>query len=178
MSGRFLEKNKMHDAYEVGGFTYGHPTIMSGVKGEIVSIGRFCSIAPGVIIILGAEHWPQRVSTYPFTGESAKCSSKGGVVIGNDVWIGLNACIMSGVTIGDGAVVGAYSVVTKDVKPYEIVAGNPARYIRFRFLPSQIDALLEIAWWNWDEKKLLAAHGAGDIVSEDIAAFIRKYKGE
>lgn len=174
----FLEKNKMHEAYEVGGFTYGSPTILGGVEGRVVSVGNYCSIAPGVIILLGVEHWPNRVSTYPFKEGAAKCGSKGNVVIGNDVWIGLNACILSGVTIGDGAVIGAYSVVTKNVAPYAMVAGNPAKYIRSRFTVDQIDALLKIQWWNWPEEKMLKAWGAGDIVSEDIDAFIRKYGEE
>lgn len=171
----FLKIDKMHESYEVGGFTYGHPTILSGADGVKVRIGHFCSIASGVIIILGSEHWPQRVSTYPFKEGDAKCGSKGNVIIGSDVWIGLNACIMSGVTIGNGAVIGAYSVVTNNVNAYNVVAGNPARYIRHRFPHHQIAALQRIAWWDWPEEKMIKAAKAGDLVSEDIYAFIEKY---
>ena len=74
--------------------------------------------------------------------------------IGHDVWVGQNAAILSGVTIGNGAVVAGFSVVTKDVPPYAIVGGNPARIIRYRFTPDQIAALLRIAWWDWPEAKV------------------------
>jgi len=165
----------MHDAYEVGGFTYGHPTILDGGQGNTVRVGHFCSIAPGVIVLLGVDHWAERVSTYPFKEGAALCKAKGDVNIGSDVWIGLNACIMSGVTIGDGAIIGAYSVVTKDVEPYSIVAGNPAKLIRYRFTPDQIAAMLRIKWWEWPEDKMLKSWGDGDLVSTAIDEFIRKY---
>ena len=76
------------------------------------------------------------------------------VVIGNDVWIGADAIILPGVRIGDGAVIAAGAVVTKDVECYEVVGGNPARHIKYRFEQSTIDKLMKLQWWNWDEKKL------------------------
>ena len=95
--------------------------------------------------------------TYPFNAlfsEGAHItghpSSKGDIVIGNDVWIGYQSCILSGVTIGNGAIIGAKSVVTKDVPPYAIVAGNPAKFIRYRFPQETIDKLENLAWWDWD----------------------------
>ena len=77
-------------------------------------------------------------------------SSKGDIVVGNDVWIGYQSCILSGVTIGNGAIIGARSVITKDVPPYAIVAGNPAKFVRYRFPQETIDKLESLAWWDWD----------------------------
>ena len=102
-------------------------------------------------------------------------ATKGNVIIGNDVWIGYKATIMSGVTIGDGAVIGACSVVTKDVKPYEIVAGNPAKVIRKRFSDEIIIQLLKIAWWNWPIEKIKAE--IEFLCNNNIEKFIeRNYK--
>jgi acetyltransferase-like isoleucine patch superfamily enzyme len=113
-------------------------------------IGNYTSIGPDVRIFLGDEHRTDVVSTYPFT----KSSTKGDVTIGNDVWIGYGATIMSGVTIGDGAVIAANSHVVKHVKPYEIVGGNPAKHIKFRFDIETIGLLLAIKWWNLPESEV------------------------
>ncbi|WP_378949742.1 CatB-related O-acetyltransferase [Mesorhizobium sp. ANAO-SY3R2] len=101
------------------------------------------------------------VSTFPFKTEITKeLPNMEGLLpsrpmqIGNDVWIGRRATIMPGVTVGDGAVIGTGSIVTKDVKPYEVVAGNPAKHIRFRFPREQIDQLLAIRWWEWSDQKI------------------------
>lgn len=100
-------------------------------------IGSYCSVAPGVWFLLAGEHQLHSVSTYPFKvkvfGEAFEAGSKGDIIIQDDVWIGTNAIICSGVTIGQGAVVAAGAVVTKDVAPYAIVGGNPARLIKWRF---------------------------------------------
>ena len=104
-------------------------------------------------------------STYPFTMFGGAWTANtldtylaipqpGDTVVGNDVWIGREATILPGVTIGDGAVIGAHSVVTKDVRPYEIVAGNPARHIRLRFAESDIARLLAVRWWDWPIEKI------------------------
>lgn len=107
--------------------------------------------------LLGGEHRADWITTYPFNalfGEGAHItghpSSKGDIVVGNDVWIGYQSCISSGVTIGNGAIIGARSVITKDVPPYAIVAGNPAKFVRYRFPQETIDKLESLAWWDWD----------------------------
>lgn len=131
-------------------------------------IGKFCSIACGARFLFNsANHTMGSLSTYPFplffeewgldrTDVAQAWDNKGDIVIGNDVWIGYEAVIMVGVTIGDGAVIGARAVVTKDVPPYTIVGGVPARPIRLRFLQQTVDALLELAWWDWPKERIAA----------------------
>nr|WP_207740031.1 MULTISPECIES: CatB-related O-acetyltransferase [Clostridia] len=131
-------------------------------------IGKFCSIACGARFLFNsANHTMGSLSTYPFplffeewgldrTDVAQAWDNKGDIVIGNDVWIGYEAVIMAGVTIGDGAVIGARAVVTKDVPPYTIVGGVPARPIRLRFLQQTVDALLELAWWDWPKEQIAA----------------------
>jgi acetyltransferase-like isoleucine patch superfamily enzyme len=167
--------------FEIGDYTYGKPKIWSWKEGRIVKIGRFCSIAAGVNIFLGGEHRIDWVTTYPFNVifKNAKHfqghpASKGDVIIGNDVWIGTEAAILSGVQIGNGAVIGAYSVVTKDVPSYAIVAGNPARLIKFRFSEEVIKELENIAWWNWPLEKIQEAYPL--LLSKEISEFIVKFK--
>lgn len=146
----------------VGRGTYGTPEIV-GVFSESLTIGSFVSIASEVTIIL-ANHKSDGVSTYPFKNvdwvskefrpiqiPDVHAVSKGPVVIGNDVWIGKSAIILPGVSIGDGAVIGAQSVVTKDVLPYSVAVGNPARLVKFRLTPDQIAGLMQIRWWDWSE---------------------------
>ena len=137
---------------EMGYGTYGQPDVRTyGCVGSKVVIGKYCSIADDVTILIGGEHVISRVSTYPFDVLIDKikpclADGKSDVVIGNDVWIGTKGLILSGVTVGDGAVVGAGSVVTKDVEPYAVVAGNPARLIRYRFDAETRKKLLELQW--------------------------------
>ena len=122
----------------VGVKTYGeiHITDWSHLDTKLF-IGNYCSIAPGVQFLLGGEHQLYSISTYPFKvkifGDDREAGSKGDIRVKDDVWIGTNAIICSGVTIGQGAVIAAGSVVTKDVEPYAIVGGNPARFIKWRF---------------------------------------------
>ena len=126
-------------------------------------IGSYCSIA-SYCAIGGAGHELDAVSTSPVFYQGHNALGKNfstnelrpakRVIIGNDVWIGEGCFILEGITIGDGAVIGAHSVVTHDVKPYEIVAGSPARVLRKRFSDEIIDSLLKIAWWNWDDEKI------------------------
>lgn len=129
-------------------------------------IGKFCAIASGVKFLMnGANHLINSLSTYPFpifqNGWEKHLNQnwpfKGDTVIGNDVWIGYESVIMPGVKIGDGAIISAMSVVTKDVPPYTIVGGNPAREIRKRFSPEVTEALLQIQWWNWPIEKITQA---------------------
>ena len=131
-------------------------------------IGRFCSIACGAKFVMnGANHRLDALSTYPFSvlgaawNDSASSAdswtNKGDITIGNDVWIGFEAVVLAGVTIGDGAVIGARAVVTKDVPPYGIVGGVPARLIRKRFDDTTIERLLAMRWWDWPPERI-ASH--------------------
>jgi len=132
--------------------------------GDQLIIGKFCMIASDVKFIMnGANHLTDSLSTYPFAifgngwenaMEGKTYPKKGDINIGNDVWIGYNATIMSGVTIGDGAIIAANSTVIKDVEPYSIVGGNPAKEIKKRFSKAVILKLLELQWWNWDIEKI------------------------
>ncbi len=134
--------------------------------GDKLTIGKFCAIASGVEFILnGGNHLVDAVSSYPFSifgngwehaMEGRQFPNKGDITIGNDVWLGYRSVILAGVTIGDGAIVGAYSVVTKDVPPYTIVAGNPAKEIRRRFEEEEINQLLALRWWDWPLEKITA----------------------
>lgn len=167
--------------YDIGDWTYGAPNVCEFPDGSTLRIGRFCSIAEGVTILLGGEHRWDWVTTYPF---NAVCDdacqfkghprSKGPVVIGNDVWIGRGATVLSGVTIGDGAVIAAGSMVAKSIPPYAIVGGNPARLLRYRFTEDQIAALLQIRWWDWPIEKIRDSWPL--LLSADIRAFIRRHR--
>lgn len=136
------------------------------INGDKLAIGKFCSIACGAkFIFTSANHSLNSLSTYTFPiffeewelekGDiTSAWENKGDIVIGNDVWIGYEAVIMSGVTIGDGAIIGTRAVVTKDVTPYTIVGGVPAKPIRKRFSEEVIAELLELRWWNWPEERI------------------------
>ncbi len=130
-------------------------------------IGKFCSIACGAkFIFTSANHTMKSLSTYPFPlfweeyGLEQKdvtkaWDKKGDIVIGNDVWIGYEAVIMSGVQIGNGAIIGTRAVVTKDVEPYTIVGGVPAKPIKKRFDDETIEKLQSLCWWDWNKDQLL-----------------------
>lgn len=132
--------------------------------GDKLIIGKFCMIASDVKFIMnGANHLTDSLSTYPFAifgngwenaMEGKSYPKKGNINIGNDVWIGYNATIMAGVTIGDGAIIATNSTVIKDVEPYSIVGGNPAKEIKKRFSKEVITKLLKLQWWNWDIEKI------------------------
>lgn len=127
-------------------------------------IGKFCMIASDVKFIMnGANHLSNAISAYPFAVfgkawshamEGKSYPNKGKTIVGNDVWIGYNVTIMSGVTIGDGAIIAANTTVVKNVEPYTIVGGNPAKEIRKRFSKPDIEKLLELKWWNWPIEKI------------------------
>jgi len=150
-----------------------------------LSIGRFCMLASGVEFIMnGANHLSGAVSAYPFATFGGDWSSamdgkayptKGDTIIGNDVWIGYRAAILPGITIGDGAIIGSYSVVTQDVPPYTIVGGNPAQLIRKRFDDSVVKRLLDIAWWNWPAEKISRY---APLLTGDVHQFLDKVDHE
>ncbi|MDR0194350.1 MAG: Vat family streptogramin A O-acetyltransferase [Myroides sp.] len=133
--------------------------------GDKLIIGKFCMIASGVTFIMnGANHKMDGITAYPFNifGKDWKVVEpklsdlpyKGDTVVGNDVWIGTNVTIMPGVHIGDGAIIASNATVTRDVVPYSIVGGNPAKEIKKRFSEAKIKKLLEMQWWNWDIEKI------------------------
>ena len=167
-----------------GRYTYGTPKIYRYDTTTRCTIGCFCCIALDVKIILGGEHKINTASLYPFEHFSEFSDvtntenhfSKGDVTIGNDVWIGNGATILSGVTVGNGAVIGACAVVTKDVPPYAIVAGNPAKIIRYRFDEETIAALQKIKWWDWEILKIKEKLSL--IQSDDPELFISDCLGE
>lgn len=149
------------------------------------TIGKFCSIAANVRIN-ALSHPMERVTTHKITYRPNEYFKYAGVDaafrdfrrsravrIGNDVWIGHGAVVMPGVTIADGAVVGANAVVTKDVEPYQIVAGAPARPLRHRFPEDVRAALLRMAWWDWPPERL--SHALEDMQTSDIVSFIRRW---
>ncbi|WP_297569139.1 CatB-related O-acetyltransferase [uncultured Anaerovibrio sp.] len=132
-----------------------------------VLVGRYCSIAHRVVFEVGLNHDYHCVTTYPFddfeimdplNANHAYRANKNQIIIGNDVWIGCDVIIMGGVKIGNGAVIGAGAVVAKDVPPYSIVVGNPARVIKYRFEPDVIQRLQEIKWWYWPEEEIKAKY--------------------
>lgn len=153
------------------------------VNGDRLTIGKFCSIACGAkFLMTSANHAMGSLSTYVFPifpGEwdhgmavTEAWDNRGDITVGNDVWIGYEAVILSGVTIGDGAIVGARSVVTKDVPPYTIVGGVPARPIRRRFGQETADALLALKWWDWPLEKL--SENLRAIQGGDLEALLRQ----
>lgn len=153
-----------------------------------LNVGKYCSVGINAKIFLGGNHRHDWVTTYPFhvkwvhnnTFKSLKDDiegyphSNGDVIIGNDVWFGENVTVMSGVKIGDGAVIGTNSVVVRDVEPYSISGGHPAKHIKFRFSEDIIKRLLEIKWWDIEESKLdkLLPY----MMNNDIDLFFKKYE--
>jgi virginiamycin A acetyltransferase len=158
----YLKDMIKHPRVFIGDYTYGTPAIYWLRAEDKVVFGKFCAIAQFVEILMTGNHRTDWISTYPFASlksdwpkaEGKTPVSKGDVIIGNDVWIGRHATIMSGVTIGDGAVIATHAVVTKDVPPYSIVAGNPGRVVKKRFDDDTIARLLELKWWDWPIDKI------------------------
>lgn len=159
-----LEKGKFkfkyrYPQYDYGYGSYGTPLVEHGDKEVHLKIGSFCSIAGGVKILLGGNHNTNAITTFPFyerlPGVVKNNETKGDVVIGSDVWLASDCLILSGVTIGHGAVVAARAVVTKDIPPYAIVGGNPAKIIRYRFSDDLIRELLSDPWWELPHEEII-----------------------
>ncbi len=161
MSNNDFKSSKIgKSSIKVGRFTYGFEnlSIRQWDEGATLKIGAFCSLASNINIFLGGNHRTDWVSTFPFghiyqdelggSGILGHPSTKGDVIIGNDVWIGFGVTIMSGIHIGDGAVIAANACVVKDVAPYNIVGGNPAKSVKQRFENDIIDILLRLRWWD------------------------------
>lgn len=164
-SSKRLEKLIQKGLLSVGEYTYQwkslHIDIYAGSEAKVI-IGKFCSISKNVRIIMGGIHPTNWVSTFPFRicfnlqgkYEDGMPTTRGDVIIGNDVWIGTGATILSGIKIGNGAVIATGAMVTKDVPDYAIVGGIPAKIIKYRFSEDKIVALKKIKWWNWDIEKI------------------------
>lgn len=186
----FTDLTRYHLAREIdrwgwviGSHTYGNPKVLEPDLARL-RIGAFCSIGPNVTIVLG-NHRTNLVTTYPFKAiagivggglwEQALAAgpdhdTRGDVVIGDEVWLGANSTVLSGVNIGTGAVIGAGAVVRSDVPPYAIVTGNPAKVVRLRFDESIVTRLLRTNWWAWPDERI--AESLSLILSHDIEAFL------
>ena len=158
-----LNRRNIIEESSIGSYSYTGPNAVI----KVADIGRFCCLSWNVSIT-GNLHDPSHVSCHPFTRLSSfgfvkenQQLDKQRIVIGNDVWIGANACVLPGVTVGDGAVIGAGSVVTRDVPPYAVAAGCPAKVIKYRFDERTISRLIRIRWWDWPE----------DVIAENIESF-------
>jgi acetyltransferase-like isoleucine patch superfamily enzyme len=177
-----MREDIIRHGFEIGEHTYGLPTAQKWGAARKLIIGRYCSIADGVTILLGGNHRVDWVTTYPFSavtdswpeagGIAGHPKSNGDVRIGNDVWLCQHSTIMSGVSIGDGAVVASHAVVTKDVQPYAIVGGNPAKLIKYRFNETEIASLLKVKWWDWPEAHVRSV--LPYLVSADLQTFLGK----
>jgi len=174
----------IRDYATVGAHTYGEAKMRWYPAGMArCTIGRYCSIGENVIIAIGGEHPTDYVSTFPLRikyelpGAYADGlpTTKGDVIVGNDVWTGNDALILSGVRIGDGAVIGTRAVVAKDVLPYAVAVGNPARMVKRRFTEEQIDRLLVVRWWDWPDADVIDA--APLLNSPDIEGFLQYAEG-
>ena len=173
---------------KVGKYTYGitKKTHVS-LRGGEVAIGSFCSFGGDLRIYTGkGSHRTEFVSTYPFGRIHEKIfpndynnlmlDDPGNVVIGNDVWTGQNVTIMPGVIVGDGSVIANNSHVVKDVEPYSVVGGNPAKHIKFRFDEETIKKLIKIKWWDWSDDKI--KDNLHYIASSNISEFVNKFYNE
>lgn len=191
----FLRNLPLPENVEVGAYTYyddpaGPQAFLDNILyhfaflGDRLRIGRFCALAAGTRFLMnGGNHRLDAPSTYPFAifggawigrfADETVFPNRGDTVIGHDVWLGHDATILPGVTIGNGAVVAAKSVVTRDVPPYAIVAGNPATLVRMRVPPEEVERLQALAWWDWTPERItrcLPAISGGDVAALEAEA--------
>jgi len=162
--------------FKFGIGSYGGLQLFRWDDSTSIEIGNYCSFAFGTKALLGGGHRPDWVTMYPFSDFMNRPdldghpASKGNILIGHDVWVGAEAMILSGVTIGTGAVIAARSVVTEDVEPYDIVGGSPAKHIKWRFPFVQSRRLMKTEWWYWSKERIEAALPL--LLNPDIEAFI------
>lgn len=175
---------KRYTNYTIGFASYGMPIVHNHHGSATLKIGSYCSIASNVQIFLGGQHRIDWVSSYPFPfffqmdevyKENALIAdSRGDVVIGSDVWLCANCTILSGVTIGHGAVIANGALISRDVEPYAVMAGNPAKQIKWRFDEPTRKTLLESKWWEWPTEEI---HGILDkLCSDDLTDFFSYLK--
>lgn len=170
-------RNVLPDYVKIGQGTYGlDRNSFAGLSPDCpVSIGNYSSFGPEVLLFCRTDHRTDLPSTYPFrsmragTSENTDAITRGPITIGHDVWVGARAMILSGVTIGNGAIIGAGAVVARDIPPFSVSTGVPAQMNRMRFEAAQIAALTEIAWWDWPEA-MITAHM--DLFYTDVDSFI------
>ena len=159
----------MTEAYLKGRHSYGKPDVVRFRMDQCVAVGNFCSTAGGVVFMVGGSHRTDWLTTFPFHAflsefpaegyvapDNKEYQLRGGIEVGSDVYIGLGVTILAGVRIGHGAVIGARAVVTRDVPPYAVAVGNPARIVHRRFADETVERLLQMAWWNWSDHKITA----------------------
>ena len=157
-----------------GKHSYGEPIVRGDISN--VYIGNYTSIAQGVVFDCGFHHNTDFISTFPFNAIfnrpeiTTHPKTKGDIIIGSDVWIGEGSMIMGGVTIGDGAVIGARSVVTRDVMPFHIVAGSPAKHKKFRHIAYQVSYT---KWWEWEDEKV--KEFIPYLMSNNVEQFLKKH---
>lgn len=166
----------------MGDYSYYAPSVhVFAGDTSVVRVGKFSSIAADSHFFVGGAHRTDWVTSYglravfdlPGKYEDGTPASRGDIEVGHDCWIALESVVLSGITIGTGAVVATRSVVTKDVRPYAMVAGNPAREVARRFPDHQVDALLRIAWWDWPIDQIL--EHVAELSSPDLDAFIARF---
>ena len=172
--------NNGFPGFSLGRHTYGDVKVRWWGEPNCLTVGSFCSVAANVMVYLGGNHRMDFVTTFPFLDSWPKhqhkylSTGKGSVHIGNDVWLGDQCTILSGITIGHGAVIATRAVVTKDVPPYAIVAGNPARVKKLRISEEFIPDMLSIKWWDWSDQ--IIASNLSILLNPDIKSFIERGK--
>jgi virginiamycin A acetyltransferase len=162
-----------NDKVKIGEGSYNNGARVWNWDDSTLEIGKYCSIAFDVDFIcdMGFHNY-YNVSTYPFIKSHHNLSNKKNIIVGNDVWIGMGAKILPGIKIGNGAIIGANSVINFDVPDYAIVLGNPSRVVKYRFDDNTIQSLLKIAWWNWPKHEIEKRRE--DFIM-DVKDFIEKY---